>query len=198
MAGRISYLKLLRKIHFISSVFILSFALLFLFTGFVMTQGKLFPQGDPVIHREIRSFSVLTDTASHVALLQEIKTTYGLEGRVGKFERNHKNEITCLYARPGLQSRIRITNNCDSIYIDRTSQQTFGRVTARLHHIHGFHGGWIYVIWGVMFDLTAASFLLFSITGILIWIKLRKALRFGWFIILPIVLLTLIIILKML
>lgn len=191
-------MKFLRRIHFISSVFIVCFALLFLFTGFVMTQGKLFPQGDPVKHRETHSLSVLTDTANHLALLQEIKTTYGLEGRVGKFERNHKNEITSLYARPGLQSRIRVSNNCDSIYIERISQQTFGRVAARLHHIHGFHGGGLYVIWGLMFDLTAASFLLFSITGILIWIKLRKTLRFGWFIILPIVLLTLILILKML
>ncbi|NJK86022.1 MAG: hypothetical protein HC906_08745 [Bacteroidales bacterium] len=65
----------------------------------------------------------------------------------------------------------------------------FYEVNKRLHRIHGFSGGLIYVVWAILLDLAALASIIFSITGILIWFNSRRHFRLGWFFfILPLVL----------
>ncbi len=42
------------------------------------------------------------------------------------------------------------------------------------HRLRGFSGGWGYKLWSLMYDASALSLILFSLTGIYLWWKLSK------------------------
>jgi hypothetical protein len=52
-----------------------------------------------------------------------------------------------------------------------------------LHEIHvlrGFKGGWAYTAWAVMYDISCLAMLIFAITGVVMWYRVRKRFRNGW------------------
>ena len=185
MARRINYLQYLKSTHLYASITVLVFVLFYIVTGIIITQEHVFPHGKDEKATTAYYCPQIPDTSNHNQFLEDLKIIYEIEGRAQYYSLNNKGEIVCSYSRPGLNTRAQIANHCDSIYITTWQQFTVNRVASRLHFIRQFNGGWQYVIWGTIYDIVAIAFMLFPITGILIWIKYHKAFKFGWFIIIP-------------
>jgi len=183
--------RIIRRIHFFASLLIFAMALMYVTTGVVMTKGEWFPHGEEVKSTKILPLNYIPDTTRLDKFGDEIKEQFEISGRV-EYQKNPKNEIVYTFYRPGVKNVVTVRSSLDSLTIFRTEKQTFGEISIRIHRLHGFNGGILYVIWAILLDLAALSMIVFAITGILIWYRSRQIRRYGWLFIAPFVILAII------
>ncbi len=192
MVNRINSFKTIRKIHFVTSIFIFALSLMYIITGFITSKHNWFEGGDDVKLSRSYPLHFMPDTTDLRKLGKEIKHEFHLTGRMN-YKKNNKGEIVFDFFRPGIGQHVKIKNDLDSLTITRTERKTFYEINKRIHRIHGFQGGTLYFVWGVLLDVTALSMILFSVTGILLWYRTRKFHKFGWFILVPVFILGIIV-----
>ncbi|HYW97255.1 MAG TPA: PepSY-associated TM helix domain-containing protein [Bacteroidales bacterium] len=179
MADRIRRTKRWRKVHLVTSMFVIVFTAFFLLSGFMMIRYDLFPAGEPV--RYVKTLPMTVPVSDHPEHLgKQIKHAYDLRGRMDKPIQLKDGRWHFFFARPGVTQMAIISLDHDSIQITRTEQLTVPRVVNRIHHLRGYTGGWKYLIWGVLYDMSALSLLVFALTGILMWFPMRKGYPYGW------------------
>lgn len=188
MVNRLNVNRLLRRVHFFASLMIFAFALLYIVTGYIISKHEWFPQGKESKITIIQPLNYFPDTTKLENFGNEIKNQFKISGRMD-YKRNYKNEILFSYFRPGVNNFVVVHSKLDSITIVRTEMKTVREVSKRMHRMYGFKGGWIYVIWAILLDLAALSMIVFSITGVLIWYRMRHQFKYGWFFIVPFVIL---------
>lgn len=188
MANRLNTNKILRKLHFYASLPIFAFAILYIVTGYIVSRHDWFPQGVESKVTQVQPLNYLPDTTRLENFGLEIKEQFNISGRMD-YRRNSKNEILFSFYRPGVNNFVVVHTALDSVTISRTEMKTVREVSKRMHRLHGFKGGTIYVIWAILLDLVALSMIVFSITGFLIWYRSRHMIKYGWFVIVPVVLL---------
>lgn len=188
MANRLNFTRLLRSVHFFASLLIFAFALLYIVTGFILSKHEWFPHGVESKTTEVKALNYVPDTVRLENFGNEIKEQFNISGRMD-YRRNSKNEILFSFYRPGENHFVTIHSELDSLAIQRVEMKSVHEVSKRMHRMHGFKGGAIYVIWAILLDLAALSMIIFSITGILIWYRSRQAYKYGWFFIVPFVIL---------
>ena len=149
-----------------------------------MSKPGWFPHGKEKSTTYKKALNYIPDTTQLETLGYEIKQQFDISGRLD-YGRNWKNEIWLSYFRPGVRHQVSFTKELDSINIKRIERITLGEVGTRIHRTHGYEDSWIYIFWAGMVDLTGISFIMFSITGIMIWYHSRKNLKWGWYIIIP-------------
>ncbi len=174
----------MRKIHFVASILIFAFALLFVFTGLIMSKGNLFTHGKAQITRNILPLNYTPDTTRMDQFGEEIKERLEISGRMN-YTRNRKNELVFTWYRPMVSNVVTVSPALDSMSVERREMYTFLEANTRIHRVHGYEGGTLYVIWAVLVDLTAVAMIVFVITGFLIWFRRRKKWFYGWFIMVP-------------
>lgn len=179
MAHWVKRKKLWRKIHLVTSMFVIVFTAFFLLSGYMMIRYDLFPEGKPVKYIQTLPLSVqfIKDKDK---LGREIKHAYDLRGRMDKPIQLHDGRWHFFFTRPGVTQMAIVSLEHDSIQITRTERLTVSRVVNRIHHLRGYRGGWKYIIWGVLYDTSALSLIVFALTGILMWYSMRKGYRYGW------------------
>ncbi len=193
MVNRLKYFRFLKQIHLVSSVILLVFIFLYLITGMVIVNRNLFEAPESVEHRR----KVLVEkpmTGSPEEYSHYLKEKYGFRGR--EFQREEKNgNWTFQYNFRGENHQLTLTPAQDTLYIQSNIQKTnLLSFAAKLHHMRGFSGGWEYTLWAIFYDLTAVSFVVFAITGILMWIVLKTRYTAGWWYLLAGMLIPLVII----
>jgi len=184
MAGRINRNRLLRKIHFVTSILIFAFALLFVFTGLIMSKGNLFPHGKAQVTTKVLPLNYTPDTTRMDLFGAEIKERFEIRGRMN-YKRNWKNELVFNYYRPMVSNVVTVAPALDSLTVVRKEIYTFLEANTRIHRVHGYEGRALYIIWAVLVDLTAIAMIVFVITGFLIWFRRRRQWFYGWFIMVP-------------
>lgn len=180
MAGRVRFHKINRDVHYVLSVIIIVFVLMYLFTGYTMIRHQWFPEGERREHSASFVLKERPDTSNMKAWGMKIRKEYNLNGRFTGPQRNWQNDWMFYIDRPGVNQGIQVHAALDSITITRIEQQSAGRILNRIHHLHAFDGGWKYILWGIYYDLSALALMLFSITGIILWYRLRRGFRWGW------------------
>lgn len=188
MANRVNLNRLLRSVHFFSSILIFAFVLLYIFTGLVMSKHEWFPHGEEAKVIQVKPLNYLPDTSKLENFGNEIKEQFGISGRM-EYRRTSKNGIIYTFYRPGVRNVVNVHSALDSLTITRTEKLTFGEVSTRIHRLHGFKGGTLYLVWGVLVDLAAFSMIVFAVTGFWIWYRSRKVHQYGWLFIVPFVIL---------
>lgn len=178
----------MRQVHFFASLLIFAFALLYIVTGYILSKHEWFPQGVESKVTQVLSLNYVPDTTRLEDFGNEIKAQFNVSGRMD-YRRNSKNEILFSFYRPGVNHFVTVPSGLDSIVIQRVEMSTVREVSKRMHRLHGFKGGAIYVIWAILLDLAALSMIVFSITGIIIWYRSRHIFKYGWFFIVPFVIL---------
>jgi len=191
MANRLTYNKILRVIHLYLSMVLLLFALLYFVTGFVVSKHNWFPQGKDVKVTQVVPLIYRPDTTNLEQFGREIKQQFDISGRMN-YSRNMQKEIIYSFSRPGMRHTVVVHANLDSLSITRFEKMTLGEVSKRIHRLHGFNGGTLYLIWAILLDLVAVSMILFSITGILLWLRARKLRTYGLWILIPTVVLAIV------
>jgi hypothetical protein len=173
--------KLIRKIHLIASMIMLSFMLVYVTTGIFMINHDLFTM--PEI--EVNQFTMPVEKpmkGDPENYANYLKKTLDLKGRI--FYRQEKNENWQFNINhPAKSYQITLTPTQDTLHIKESSQQmTLYMVLHRIHILRGFEGGWAYTAWAVMYDTSCFAMILFATTGIIMWFRRRKQFRHGlWY-----------------
>lgn len=173
MAHRINYFLILKQIHLISSFVLLGFIVVFLLTGIVIVNRKLFDI--PETSEKEKKIAVdrkMTGTPSEYS--DYLKKSLNLKGRQLWQKQENNGNWTFRYNFQGKNHAIVLTPKQDSLLI-RTNEQKMNLLTVstKIHHLRGFKGGWEYTLWAIFYDITAVSFVIFALTGLLMWIRLK-------------------------
>jgi len=158
---------------------ILSFLLMYVITGLFLINRSLF-EIPPV---EVSKYKVPLDKpmdGSPEQYAQYLKNKLDLKGRTSyKKEQNEKWRF--YFDFPGNNHQVTITAAQDTLHIKRSQQEmTLFLVLQRIHVLRGFKGGWAYTAWAVMYDISCFAMLIFAVTGIVMWFRVRKRFRYGW------------------
>jgi len=168
------------------------FVLLYIITGFIMAKHKWFPETGQIETTNKYPLSVIIDSTRYNEVGKEIKSVYRLSGRQEGPWQGTDGWMGYIFHRPGVAFEAIIHPAHDTITIIKKKQISLRRISSRLHVLRGFEGGWKYVIWAIFYDLAALALIVFSLTGIFIWYRNRKPLRLGWFIIVPVIILSIV------
>ncbi len=179
MARRINSYQLLKRIHLYASMIVFVFLLMYIISGFFMINYCWFSKQDAMITKNKVPFCC-DGLNTNAELIYKIKNSYAITGRTSAGSVKKDSTIQWHIRRPGVEHQITLSANRDSIAVIRTEQQTFMRILSRLHHLRGYSDGVLYKIWAFMYDLSAIAFIVFSITGMYMWYRLRKKYKAGW------------------
>ena len=179
MANRLIYFKIVKQIHLISSVILLTFVFVFLVTGIILVNRNLFE----VSEGEVTQSKVLVEKRmidSPEEYADYLKEKFGFKGRQIQRKQDNGNYIF-QYNFRGVNNEVTITPAQDTLFIRSNKQQiTLLSFSTKLHHMRGFSGGLEYTLWAIFYDLTAISLIVFAITGILMWLKIKMRYPSGW------------------
>jgi hypothetical protein len=180
MAGRVNIYKVIRKIHLIASMIMFSFLLMYVITGIILINRSLFNIPEVTVSRDkiLVENGMIKDEAREFA--RYLKEELNLKGRVS-YNKDWQENWLFHYNFPGDNYRLTLRPENDTIYIKRSQQErTLFTVTQQMHVMRGYKGGWAYTVWAVMYDVSCLAMLVFAISGILIWFRIRKSYKYGW------------------
>lgn len=178
MAGRLKSNQWFRVVHLYSSLFLFTMLLMYVLTGFIMSRYKWFPYGKDEISTSVLPLNYLPDTTNLEELGDKLKQQFEISGRTDYFK-NDNHDIRYSIIRPGVKYTLVVHNNLDSITIKKVSKETFQEIGTRIHRLFGFKGSLLYKIWAILLDFTAIAAILFSLTGIVLWLRIKNMRRFG-------------------
>ena len=98
----------------------------------------------------------------------------------GQYQIREAEGVTLVhFRRPGTETDVKVSHSSDSITV--TSKQKNGISTMhQFHRLHGYRGGWNYVAWAFMYDLSSLSMIIFALTGVYLWYKTERTRWPGW------------------
>ena len=170
--------QFLRRIHLFTGLLLLVFVLMYFFTGYVMIHGNWFGPNEPKTSVETNSFAFVPNE-SEAALASRLQRELGLSGQSSTPEHRKEGSLRIDYVRPGTTIQTLINPLTRQITITR-KEFAFRGVANGLHRLHGYHGGWAYWIWSLLYDLASAALIVFSITGVILWYKSTARHLVGW------------------
>ncbi len=157
---------------------ILSFMLIYVFTGIVLINRELFdiPEAEKS-HYTLPVEKTIEGSPAEYA--KYLKDSLNLKGRIS-YQKDWKDNWVFHYDFPGNNYQVSLTPAQDTLLIQREQQgRTFFTVAQQIHVLRGYKGGWAYTAWAVMYDLSCLAMIVFAITGIIMWYRIRKNFRFG-------------------
>jgi len=179
MANRLNYYFVIKQIHLISSIILLACVFVFLLTGIVIANRNLFEL--PERNQEVSEVPVKKKmTGDPKEYSNYLKEEFGFKGR--EFQRQEKNgNWTFQFNFQGTNRQVILTPEQDTLTIKTNIEEmNLLSFSTKLHHMRGFNGGLEYTLWAIFYDLTTVAFVVFALTGILMWLKLRSRYTLGW------------------
>lgn len=176
---------LIRTIHLYSGLVLAVGMFMYAFTGLVMTNQSWFSGGkDETTTHELRSEVALRmapgmSKEQAGAWRQELAEELELWGRPGNHHVNDEGEWVFEYGRPGTNEKLTVRPGKPEVTVTLKTAGFAGTMN-RLHHFHGYSGGGRFFFWGLFVDLASLAMILFPLTGILLWYRLKKDRRLGW------------------
>lgn len=179
MDGRLKYYLVLKQIHLISSIILAAFIFVFLITGIVVVNRNLF-KIPPSVENNSKAPVDKRMNENPGEYADYLKERFGFKGRV--FQQKEKNGNWIFqFNFQGENHKVTLTPAQDTLRIkSNTQKMSLLTVSEKLHHMRGFSGGWEYTAWAIFYDLTAVSLIIFSLTGILMWLKTKSRYPKGW------------------
>ena len=175
MTNKVTLYKIIRGIHLYSAMIIAVFLLMYLGTSFMMVYHNWFE-----VDRKVQ-IDTIAVTPNQVP--QENWTQFLKKNKIsGRFTRERTaSDGTLLreYSRPGEHTSIHLNKVQGEMILTRTSLNLWGDMIG-LHRLRGYQGSLKYVLYAIMVDLVGISLILFSVTGIFLWLKLLKNDKVAW------------------
>jgi len=173
--------RIIRKIHLVASMVMLSFMLIYIFSGIILINRDLFtiPEVQQNIYTKPVEQRMDGNPESYANYLKE---NLDLKGRI-EYHQDRQNNWIYNYNFPGDHYQVRLSPQQDSLYIQHNHRaRSFFMVVQGIHVLRGFKGGWAYTAWAVMYDISFTAMLVFAITGMMIWYRNRQRFRYGlWY-----------------
>lgn len=172
---------IIRRIHLITSMIMISFLIMYVSTGIININRSLFniPEAEQSSYTMPVEKSLDGNPAEYGKYLQE---HLGLKGRI-EYRQDWQEVWIFNFNFPGDNYQVRLPPAQDSLFIQRTQQErTFFTIAHQIHVLRGFKGGWAYTAWAIMYDVSCLAMIIFALTGIIMWYRVRKRFSYGlWY-----------------
>ncbi|MDX2195986.1 MAG: PepSY-associated TM helix domain-containing protein [Cytophagales bacterium] len=172
------YLKYLRKLHYLVSIFLFTFCFFYIFSAGMLSMHYIFDTDN------IEKIDIATDTISAqlstVKMYDEyVQHNYNPKGKPNGTDSSASGYMS-EYRSPVVLSKYTYNPVSNILKVERKYKDTFFSVIQFMHKKHGFLvGRFIDKTYGILIDITATAMIIFAITGVLIWFKIKKNLMPG-------------------
>ena len=180
MAQKINTFRILRAVHFYAAAITGIFLLLFFITGFLLNRYNWFD------HSERQT----TDTTTEVVppsydtdhdLAKWLKQHLSLTGKIEWINRTESGGLEVEIVTPQTFHMLSFDVHQNKL-VHQTRPHSYYEMFSVLHRVHGYGGGTWFDVYLVMMDLASLALLIFSITGVYLWLKLVRIKWLGWLI----------------
>jgi len=168
----------LRRIHLLVGLLLLVFVLMYFISGYVMIHPRWFGQRQSHDTKRTEAWELSADT-SDAELVKYLQTVLGLRGQSSNPDHKADGSIRVNFVRPGTTFQVVINPRGKQMVITR-KDFGFSGIANGLHRQRGYHGGWAYWLWSLLYDLASLALIVFGITGILLWYKCTLKHLAGW------------------
>ncbi len=163
-----------RTLHVYTSTFALLSTLFFGTTGFMLNHSEWFGIDDTVTQTRQGHMAkeLVAGRLDRLAIVERLRRTEGVTGLLTDFE-TEKNELHIKFARPGrlTDATIDRKNGALELHIESGG---LARLLTEFHKGDGT-GSW----GGRLIDLSSIALIVISITGLLLWLTLRRRRKLG-------------------
>lgn len=178
-------INIIRKIHHISSLVIFTFVLMYVVSGLFMLKEDWFPRGEGekvVIHEALQTPVGDHNNKSYLSVLQK---DFGIKGRASEPHIAKDGSWIYQFGKPAESTKVILAPSRDSLTLENEYNKHFFNVVNRFHHFRHYEGSFRYKLWALMYDLAALSLIVFALTGILIWLRMKKLVLTGIWLVIP-------------
>ena len=169
--------KVIKKIHLYSCLSTVALLLMFIFTSYLMIYHDQFDH-DSVNKNELVGFNSLSASDQD---LQNWAEDHNVPGRLVKSYSNSAADHVVEYANARTHTRITIMAVTNQIQVSQTTKSNNDSLVG-IHRNLGYGGGLTYNVYAFLLDALGISLILFTITGIFMWMHLLKNNRWAWII----------------
>jgi hypothetical protein len=178
--------QLIRKIHLLSTLVLATFIFMYFATGFIMIFEETFQRKNVKVEKikeKVEGIRYIDGDS----LVRWSMAKYRLRGQYQI--RENATSTVVDFRHPGTTASLTLPNSSDSVHVE-IRKGNFNTTMHQYHRLHGYYGGVNYYVWAFMYDLSALSMIVFSITGFYLWYKTERKRLAGWLVLLASTLLT--------
>jgi hypothetical protein len=169
---------LLRRIHALTGILLSLFALTYAISGAAILYADRLPATPPVETTE--TFALPSGAASSDELLPLLEESVGAWGRlVGPTELDD-GSVRYRWNRAGVNVQADVAADGSRVTVTRSEAPLLGKIKV-LHLITGYEGGPGFALWAFFLDLVGIAMIGFAASGIVLWHRLARDRRLGWF-----------------
>lgn len=170
-----SIYKTVKKIHLYACLSTAALLLMFIFTSYFMIYHDQFDH-DLIDRRELFDFNT---SSLSLQDLQNWADEHNVPGRLLKSYSNPAADPVLEYANAKVNTRITFLAATNQIEVASTTK---GKVDAfvGIHRNLGYGGGFSYNAYAFLLDVLGVSLILFTITGIFMWMRLLRNNKWAW------------------
>ncbi|MEZ5039535.1 MAG: PepSY-associated TM helix domain-containing protein [Saprospiraceae bacterium] len=171
---KISY-KLIKKIHLYACLSTVAVLLMFIITSYLMIHHRWF---DHETIKETQTYA-LAEAPSSAAAWQNWVAEHDVFGRLYKSEQNAAGDLVREYGHAGGFFRVTFLSGQGQVEVMRSTKSTADAIIG-IHRHRGYGGGLRYNLYALILDLLGVSLIVFTITGIIMWMRLLKNDKWAW------------------
>lgn len=182
----LSLYRLTRKFHLFATLVLAIFIFMYFATGFIMIFEDTFQRRNVKVEKIKEKVDGIRSIEAD-SLVRWSMAKYRLRGQY-EIRENEKSTVVD-FRHPGTTASLILPRNYDSVHVE-IRKGNVNTVMHQYHRLHGYHGGFNYYVWAFMYDLSALSMIVFSLTGFYLWYKTERNRLAGWLVLLASTLLT--------
>ncbi len=173
---KINY-DLIRKIHLYASLTTVVILLMFIVTSYVMIHHDWFDHEASTSTEEVVLEGIPVNESEWEGLIR----AHDIEGREYLSRTNDRGELVKEFGRAAGFTRITLSPDGSAMEIFRSDKSTADAFIG-IHRVRGYSGPWQYKVYAFLLDVLGVSLVLFTITGVIMWMKLLKHNKIAWII----------------
>ena len=169
-----------REIHLYSSLMTATMLVMYIVTSYMFIHHDTFhveEVTEPVRYEKISPKDI--DEANWDSFLSK----HRIKGRLTRESTLKSGERMWIYETATTTHKITISASKQEMRIEKSEMNFSGKMTG-LHRARGYGGGWQYNLYAALLDVVGISLILFSITGIILWLKLLQHNIWAWIVLL--------------
>lgn len=170
----------IRQIHLFAAFVLTTFVLMYFITGVVMIFEHQFERRDNSVVTQARQVPGVRHVVGD-ELVKRIREEFLLRGQYQVRQNGERTIVT--FRHPGLEANAVVNSRSDTVTVT-TRKKNLVNVLHQFHRLHGYYGGWNYLAWAFVYDLSSVSMILFALTGLYLWYRTERVRWPGWTILL--------------
>lgn len=168
----------LKKIHLYACLSTAALLIMYVVTSYMMIHHDYFPsEGAQKNTKNIKVSPVEINETNWAEFLKIHKIT----GRLNNEGTNSEGDKIINYYSAATNTTLKISASGDEVEIEKNEKNRAHSLIGR-HRLRGYGGSLKYNVYALLLDAVGLSLLLFTITGVIMWLRLLKNNIWSWII----------------